>query len=110
MNRDFLLYFNHYMSRTHEGNFSRIHMPEWAKRAVFYRDRGRCVLCGKDLCGQLAISGEREIHYDHMVPLEQGGMNDVTNIQLLCSSCNLSKGTFSATSNIYQNWYDMNKG
>ena len=53
---------------------------------------------------------EREIHYDHMVPLEQGGMNDVTNIQLLCSSCNLSKGTFSATSNIYQNWYDMNKG
>lgn len=45
-----------------------------------------------------------------MVPLEQGGMNDVTNIQLLCSSCNLSKGTFSATSNIYQNWYDMNKG
>lgn len=45
-----------------------------------------------------------------MVSLEQGGMNDVTNIQLLCSSCNLSKGTFSATSNIYQNWYDMNKG
>lgn len=110
MNRDFLLYFNHYMSRTHEVNFSRIHMPEWVKRAVFYRDRGRCVLCGKDLSGQLAISGEREIHYDHMVSLEQGGMNDVTNIQLLCSSCNLSKGTFSATSNIYQNWYDMNKG
>lgn len=110
MNRDFLLYFNHYMSRTHEVNFSRIHMPEWVKRAVFYRDRGRCVLCGKDLSGQLAISGEREIHYDHMVSLEQGGMNDVTNIQLLCSSCNLSKGTFSAASNIYQNWYDMNKG
>jgi len=109
LNRDFLLYFNHYMSRTHGANFSRIHMPEWVKRAVFYRDRGRCVLCGKDLSGQLAISGEREIHYDHMVPLEQGGMNDVTNIQLLCSSCNLSKGTFSATSNIYQNWYDMNK-
>jgi hypothetical protein len=110
LNRDFLLYFNHYMSRTHGANFSRIHMPEWVKRAVFYRDRGRCVLCGKDLSGQLAISGEKEIHYDHMVPLEQGGMNDVTNIQLLCSSCNLSKGTFSATSNIYQNWYDMNKG
>ena len=31
-------------------------MPEWVKRAVFYRDRGRCVLCGKDLSGQLAIS------------------------------------------------------
>lgn len=109
LNRNFLLCFNHYMSRTHEANFLRTHMPEWVKRAVFYRDRGRCVLCGKDLSGQLAISGEREIHYDHMVPLEQGGMNDVTNIQLLCSSCNLSKGTFSATSNIYQNWYDMNK-
>lgn len=109
LNRKFLQHFNYYMSHTHEKKFARVYLPEWVKRAVFYRDRGRCVLCGKDLSGQLAILGEKGIHYDHIVSLDQGGLNDVTNIQLLCSKCNLSKGTFCTTSSVYQNWYDMNK-
>lgn len=57
LNREFLLCFNHYMSRTHKTKFSHAYMPQWVKRAVFYRDRGKCVLCGNDLSGLLMITG-----------------------------------------------------
>lgn len=109
LNREFLLSFNYYMSRTHNNKYSHAYMPQWVKRAVFYRDRGKCVLCGRDLSGLMMVTETKDIHYDHIVPLEQGGINDLSNIQLLCSKCNLSKGTISTTSNIYQNWFDINE-
>ena len=35
-----------------------------------------------------------------------GGINDVTNIQLLCEACNLSKGKKALpVSNLYEPWY-----
>ena len=82
-------------------------MSQWMKRAVFCRDRGKCVLCGRNLTGLLMLTRDTEIHCDHMVSLNQGGMNDVSNIQLLCRECNLFKGTVRATSNIYQDWFNM---
>lgn len=39
-------------------------------------------------CGQ-----KRRLTVDHVVPLSRGGKNDITNIQPLCSWCNISKGT-----------------
>jgi 5-methylcytosine-specific restriction endonuclease McrA len=30
-------------------------------------------------------------HIDHMYPISQGGCNDLVNLQLLCSTCNLTK-------------------
>ncbi len=108
-NRKFLLLFNFYMSRTHDKKIHRTYIPQWVKRAVFYRDRGKCVLCNKDLSGQLAIIEDNEIHYDHIVSLEQGGLNDVSNIQLLCKKCNLTKGELSDTNILYQNWYDIDE-
>lgn len=106
-NRKFLLDFNHYMSCTHNKKYDREYIPQWVKRAVYYRDKGRCVLCGRDLSGLVDIVGEKQIHYDHMVPLEKGGINDISNMQLLCSNCNLVKGANSTTGNVYQNWYDI---
>lgn len=47
--------------------------------------KGRCVYCR---C-LLANSGE---HIDHIVAVSRGGTNDKSNIQLLCPSCNMSKG------------------
>lgn len=44
----------------------------------------KCALCGVD------VSKKR--HVDHIVPLCAGGSNEAHNLQILCPTCNLSKG------------------
>lgn len=121
-NRDILLRFNLLIAQVLQGvnyhNFNseganyfnkkgvlkRARIPEWCKTAVFFRDRGRCCFCHQNLSGTLSMDNNK--HYDHIVPLGKGGLNDVANIQLLCSSCNLNKGEREIkTSNIYERWY-----
>jgi len=46
---------------------------------------GRCVYCGATL--------NNDYHIDHIIPLSRGGTNFVGNIQLLCPTCNMRKGT-----------------
>lgn len=106
-NRDFLYRFNYYMANANPGTKNRCNIPQWVKRAVKYRDRGKCVCCGKDLSGTLDCEDETSVHYDHMVSLHFGGLNDVCNIQLLCSSCNLHKSANSYTSQRYKDWYNF---
>ncbi|MGN6603027.1 MAG: HNH endonuclease [Ginsengibacter sp.] len=89
---------------TKAGTLKRVRIPEWCKKAVFFRDRGHCCICNKDLSGSLSINNKK--HYDHVVPLAQGGLNDIANIQLLCDSCNAGKGGRGIeTSNWYERWY-----
>lgn len=90
---------------TSKGLAKRCDIPAWAKRAVFFRDRGRCCFCRRDLGGML--SPFEEPAYDHIVPLAEGGINDVTNLQLLCGPCNREKGArHDRASNFYGVWYD----
>jgi len=106
-NRDFLYRFNYYMARANPSICRRSNIPQWVKRAVKYRDRGKCVCCGVDLSGTLDCEDEALVHFDHIIPLREGGLNDVSNIQLLCQRCNLKKSTDSYTSNTYKDWYDF---
>lgn len=106
-NRDFLYRFNYYMSTGNSLIFPRCNIPLWVKRAVRFRDRGRCVCCGKDLSGAFDCEDENAVHYDHIVSLHEGGLNDVCNIQLLCRECNLSKSSDSYTNTTYKDWYDF---
>ena len=53
--------------------------------AIRAAQRNRCAYC-KVRLGPLG--GE----IDHVVPLHGGGTNDRRNLQLLCTSCNRSKG------------------
>ena len=86
------------------GCLKRVAIPAWVQRAIFFRDRGVCVLCRRDLSGVLNISSEE--NYDHIVPLAAGGLNDVSNVQLLCRDCNAKKRAGAAeTSNRYEAWY-----
>ena len=86
------------------GQLKRKKPPRWVKEAVFYRDRGHCAQCGGDLTNISYVGADD--HYDHIVPLAEGGLNDVTNIQLLCSGCNLKKGSRAIpVSRLYQRWY-----
>jgi hypothetical protein len=60
--------------------------PSWALPTLQARERGRCANCGS---GIAELQAESQI--DHIVPIVQGGSNDLVNLQLLCGRCNLEK-------------------
>jgi len=53
---------------------------------VLKRDNFKCVLCGADC-------NDRKLHIDHIIPISEGGTNDLKNLRVLCSSCNLGRNT-----------------
>jgi 5-methylcytosine-specific restriction endonuclease McrA len=57
-------------------------IPSKVKQEVWQRDNGKCVNCGSNV----------NLEYDHIIPVSKGGANTTRNIQLLCESCNRSKG------------------
>ncbi len=57
-------------------------IPEVVRHEVWRRDQGRCARCG----------GQRRLEFDHIIPLSKGGGSTARNIQLLCESCNRTKG------------------
>ena len=106
LNRDFLFRFNYWLANSNPYKIKRSSIPVWVKRAVKYRDKGRCVICDKDLSGLLDIEDDNSVHYDHIISLNDNGLNDITNIQLMCHRCNLNKGDKSYTSTKYKYWYN----
>lgn len=105
-NRDYLLRFNEQQAVAFEDDpRKRVYIPEWVKRAVLFRDKGCCVFCKRDLTGLYSLLEDNEKHFDHIVSLNEGGINDVCNIQLSCQDCNLKKSDSSKTSTLYQSAY-----
>jgi HNH endonuclease len=87
------------------GKIKRLNIPKWVRKAVYYRDKGRCVICTTDLSG--VINTLELKNFDHIVPLDLFGVNDPTNIQLLCKKCNLEKlNKNTDSSSIYEYWFD----
>jgi len=82
------------------------------RRAVWLRDQGRCRYCGVGLFNPPYESGWREFprlskgpgdptawqyqdqfaEIDHIIPLDQGGSNEMDNLALACRPCNRGKG------------------
>ena len=56
-------------------------IPEEVRMYVWRRDKGRCVKCNSD----------KDLEFDHIIPISKGGSNTERNIQLLCSECNKKK-------------------
>lgn len=61
-----------------EGSFTAAEVRE-----LFNQQQGKCVYC------QIPLN--ESFHRDHIIPLSRGGSNFISNIQLLCGSCNSSK-------------------
>jgi len=57
-------------------------LPDSVKLFVWQRDQGKCVRCGSN----------EKLEFDHIIPFAMGGSNTERNLQLLCESCNRSKG------------------
>jgi hypothetical protein len=62
--------------------YKRRSIPTAVKQEVWYRDEGKCVLCGS----------RANLQYDHEIPVSKGGGYTVENIRLLCAPCNGAKG------------------
>ena len=58
--------------------------------AIYWRDGGRCQLIKK--CDGKNKLGWNDWHADHKIPHSQGGATIVSNGQVACPACNLSKG------------------
>jgi 5-methylcytosine-specific restriction endonuclease McrA len=52
---------------------------------VLSRDDYRCQNCGRD------VSDGVKLVVDHMLPVDWGGTNDISNLQTLCEECNQGK-------------------
>ena len=59
---------------------------ESIRQDLYRRQQGRCLYCGGRQRMDL-------MDIDHRTPLARGGSNDRRNLQLLCRTCNLRKGT-----------------
>ena len=55
-------------------------------RAIIINRDGRCLRCGRT----------KNLVVDHVLPKSIGGSDDLSNLQTLCSKCNLWKGNRSA--------------
>lgn len=51
---------------------------------ILRRDRFRCQYCG-------AHGPDVKLHVDHVVPVVEGGANNIDNLRTACSLCNLGK-------------------
>lgn len=60
----------------------KFNQSEWRNLCDFYQ--GTCLCCG---------ANDKPLTPDHVIPLSCGGSNRIDNIQPLCLSCNLKKGT-----------------
>lgn len=60
----------------------RIALPAATRSYVLNRDEHTCQTCG----------ATENLTIDHIIPLAEGGTNDISNFQTLCQSCNSRKG------------------
>lgn len=58
-------------------------IPQRIRREVLERDRYRCQHC----------QTWKKLTIDHIIPESKGGQATLENLQVLCMSCNLGKGT-----------------
>lgn len=52
------------------------------RQSVLDKFNHNCKFCGS----------EKDLHIDHIIPISKGGKNNITNLQVLCRTCNLKKG------------------
>lgn len=66
------------LARAERGNVNR--------DAVYYRDGGRCYICGDP-------ANARTWHLEHTIPICEGGADEYWNVGVSCADCNLRKGS-----------------
>ena len=60
-------------------------IPAGLRAHVLYKYKKTCQLCGRK-------APQVVLHVDHIIPESKGGKTDLSNLQVLCETCNLGKG------------------
>ena len=60
------------------------------RESVFEKDSWRCHYCDKKT---VRVRGKLQATVDHIVPVSDGGSDDLENLVTACRSCNSKKGT-----------------
>lgn len=71
--------------RSNDSDTGRIVFPRSVKHQLFMAQKGRCSYCGR-------THRTRYLEIDHKHPVSRGGGNEIGNLQLLCTPCNMRKG------------------
>ena len=76
---------------------SRIQIGQADKEAILNMQGGRCNICGamlkssKDIAPHTFAKDRVTMEFDHRIPIDRGGVNNIDNIQALCHYCNKCK-------------------
>lgn len=65
---------------------------EWVKKGIAHRDKEKCVIGRENLSSEMSSDAAHK-HIDHIVPLDNFGNNNPSNLQLLCDKHNQRKGS-----------------
>jgi len=66
-------------------NNKRKSLTKSIRHEVFKRDNYRCLECNASKDDGVVL------HVDHIIPVAQGGSDELDNLQTLCQDCNLAK-------------------
>ena len=72
------------LNEYHSKNQRKLMTKELRKR-IMIRDNYTCQMCGKYMPDEVGL------HIDHIVPVSKGGKTIESNLQVLCSKCNVRK-------------------
>ena len=77
--------YQNYWFRKKKKTRQRTHIPRGLRHEVFKRDNYTCQECGA------TKEDGAKLHIDHIIPVSQGGTDELDNLQTLCDKCNLNK-------------------
>jgi len=82
-----------YKFQTHQRDLGHVRrhvvFPKGAKEVLYKRQWGKCIYCG------MSLPSYHHGHLDHIVPVADGGSDEVSNLQLTCMPCNGYKSSMS---------------
>ena len=73
--------------REYNSNSQRKLMTKALRKTIMERDNYTCQSCGKYMPDEVGL------HIDHIIPIAKGGKSIPSNLRVLCSKCNGSKGS-----------------